>query len=93
VLPFCKGFGVNGLTRATLAYFLIAFVIALWEIFIVYSRNILKKSSKKCFKLKKTSSYYFIKIYVKNLAKNIIFRKFQIHLQVFLLFKNKCYNA
>jgi hypothetical protein len=29
-------------------------------------------------------SYYFIKVYVKNLAKNVIFKKIQIHLQVFL---------
>jgi hypothetical protein len=29
-------------------------------------------------------SYYFIKVYVKILAKNVIFKKIQIHLQVFL---------
>jgi hypothetical protein len=55
-----------------------------------YPWNILEKSLKKYFKLKK-NSYYFIKVYVRNLAKNVIFKKIQIHLQVFLLLKSKCY--
>jgi len=50
--------------------------------------NIFQKIFKKIFEIfliKK--SYYFIKVYVKILAKNVIFTKIQIHLQVFLLLK------
>jgi hypothetical protein len=32
-------------------------------------------------------------IYVKNLVNNVIFKKIHIHLQVFLLFESKHYNA
>jgi hypothetical protein len=42
-----------------------------------YSWNILEKSSKKYFELKK--SYYFVKVHVKNLAENVIFKKIEIH--------------
>jgi hypothetical protein len=53
-----------------------------------YFWNILEKSSKKMLILKK-SSYYFIQVYDKILTKKLIFKKFQIHLQVILLLKNK----
>jgi hypothetical protein len=66
--------------------------IAFGEILLEYSWNILEKKFKKIFKIKK-NSYYFIEVYVKNLAKNIIFKTIEIHLQVLLLFKNKCYNV
>jgi hypothetical protein len=32
-------------------------------------------------------------VYIKKLLKNVIFKKIQIHLQVFLLLKNTSYNA
>jgi len=38
-------------------------------------------------------SYYFIKVHVQNLAKNVIFKEIEIHLQVLLLLKNKHYNV
>jgi len=37
--------------------------------------------------------YYFVKVYVKNLPKNVIFKVFQIHLQVFLWLKNSGYKS
>jgi len=66
---------------------LIGFVIAYGEIFLEYSYNILEKIFKKSSNLKKKSSYYFIKVHVENLAKNVIFKKIEIHLQV--LFNTK----
>ncbi len=62
---------------------MIAFVTTFWKIFLEYSSKNLQFKKK---------AYYFIKVCLKNLAKNIIFKKIQIHLQVFLLFKNKNYN-
>jgi len=56
----------------------------------------LKTISKKSLKLKKIP-YYFIKVHVKNLAKTVIFKKIEIHLQVLLLLKknvkvlNECF--
>jgi len=37
--------------------------------------------------------YYFVKVCVKILPKNIIFKVFQVHLQVFLLLKNSGYKS
>jgi len=65
-----------------------------------FVRNILGiflKKSLNFFYSLKFSSYYFIKVYVKNLAKNVIFKKNHIHLQVLLLLKtnvimfNECF--
>jgi hypothetical protein len=64
--------------------FLTTFVIALGEIFFEKIFEIFYKKI----------SYYFIKVHVGNLAKNVIFKKIEIHLQVFLLLKkNKHYNV
>jgi hypothetical protein len=52
------------------------------EIFLEYFWNILEKFSKKSLNLSKKNSYYFIKVHVKNLVKNVIFKKIEIHLQV-----------
>jgi len=60
------------------------------EIFFKYSSKSLQKN---IFNIFKKSSYYFIKVHVKNLAKNVIFKKIEIHLQVVLLFKRKHYSA
>ncbi len=60
------------------------------EIFLEYSWNIIEMSSKK---KKFNSSYYFIKVHVKNLAKNVIFKTIEIHLQIILLHKSKHYNV
>jgi hypothetical protein len=38
-------------------------------------------------------SYYFINFYVKSLAKYVILKKIQIHLQIFLLLESKRYNV
>jgi hypothetical protein len=51
----------------------------------------LKNLWKNLFKNLNFSSYYFTKFYVTNLAKNVIFKKNQIYLQVLLL--NKHYNV
>jgi len=86
--------GANGITLATSTYFLIAFVTTLWEIFLEYSWNIFEKCIFLNFKF---SSYHFIKVYVKNLAKHVIFKKIHIHLQGLLLLKtnvtmfNECF--
>jgi hypothetical protein len=70
------------ITRATLAYFFYCccdYVLEnIAKIFLKYFWKTLKKNFK-------NFSYYFIKVYVKNLAKNIIFKKNQIHLQTILL--------
>jgi hypothetical protein len=50
---------------------MIACMITFGEIFLEYSWNILEKYS-----------YYFIKVHVKSLIGNVIFKKFEIHLQV-----------
>jgi hypothetical protein len=60
------------------------------EIFLKYSSKSLQKN---ILNFLKKSSYYFIKVHVKNLAKNVIFKKIEIHLQVVLLFKRKHYSA
>jgi hypothetical protein len=60
------------------------------EIFFKYSSKSLQKN---ILNILKKSSYYFIKVHVKNLAKNVIFKKIEIHLQVVLLFKRKHYSA
>jgi hypothetical protein len=57
------------------------------------ARIFLKNFQKNILNLKKKSSYYFIKVHVKILVKNVIFKKIEIHLQVLLLFKNKHYNT
>jgi hypothetical protein len=62
--------GANGITQATPTCFLITFVIVFGEIFLKYFWNILEKSSKN--PLIFFNSYYFIKVHVKNLAKNVI---------------------
>jgi hypothetical protein len=76
------------ITQATLTYFMIVFVINFWKIFLEYSWKNLPIFKKISF-----NSYYFVEVYIKNLAKNAIFKKIQIHLQVLLLLKNKCYDA
>jgi hypothetical protein len=73
--------------------FFIAFVINFGEIFLEYSWRILFKIFEKVFNLKKKSSYYFIKVHVRILLKHVIFKKIEIHKQIFLLFKNKHYNV
>jgi len=70
------------MTQATPTYFLTTFR----EIF-------LKKFLKNLKILNIHISYYFIEVHVKNLAKNVIFKKIEIHLQFLLLFKSKCYNV
>jgi hypothetical protein len=82
--------GANGITQATPTYFFIAFVIIFWEIFFKYFS---KKIQKDLYTIFKFISYYFIKVYVKILAKNVIFKKIEIHLQVLLLLTNKHYNV
>jgi hypothetical protein len=86
--PFKKLFwGANMITQITLACILIAFVISSGEIFLEYFYNILEKVFEKSFKVLKFYSYYLIMVHVENLAKNVIFKKIEIHLQVFLLLK------
>jgi hypothetical protein len=68
--------GVNGIKRATLTYFLTFLMINFWEIFLEYFWNILNFFPKKSLNF----SSGLIKVYVKKLAKNVIFKKFQIHL-------------
>jgi hypothetical protein len=46
--------------------------------------------SKKSFKI---YLYYFVKVCVKKFQKNVIFKVFQIHLQILLLFKNNGYKS
>jgi len=81
--------GANGITRTTPTCFLITFGTTFGEIFLKYSWKSLQKN---LLIFKKISSYYFINVHVKNLVKNVIFKKIKIHLQVLLLFKNmlKC---
>jgi len=67
-------------------------VTTLGEIFLGYSWNVLEFFFEKIFKIKK-KSFYFIKVHVKNLVRNVIFKKIEIYLQVLLLLKNKCYNV
>jgi hypothetical protein len=60
------------------------------EIFFKYFWNIIENFFKKILSIvfiKK--SYDFIELYAKSLGKNVIFKKFQLH----LLFKSKCYNV
>jgi hypothetical protein len=61
-------------------------MITFGEIFIEYFWNIFEKSS-----------YYFIKVHVKSLVGNVIFKKIEIHLQVLYYLKvnfivfNECF--
>jgi hypothetical protein len=60
--------------------------------------NILEIFSKKVFKkIFFFKWYYFVNVYVKILAKNVIFKVFEVHLQVFLqvllLLKNSGYKS
>jgi hypothetical protein len=80
LLSLTKHQGVNGITRATPICFLTIFVFAFGETFSNYSWNILEKVSEKVFKLNFFYSYYFIKVHVKKLAKDVIFKKIEIHL-------------
>jgi hypothetical protein len=75
--------GVNGITRATPACFL----TTLWELFLEYFWKIF------IYIYIYLKSYYFINVYVKNLAKYVILKKIQIHLQIFLLLESKRYNV
>jgi hypothetical protein len=52
----------------------------------------LKISSRKYFKIF-LKLYYFVKVYAKKFPKNVIFKVFQVHLRVLLLFKNNCYKS
>jgi hypothetical protein len=70
--------------------FFTAFVTTFGEIFLKYSWNNLQKN---LLNFVKKLSWYFIKVHVKKLMKNVIFKKIEIHLQVILLFKNKRYNV
>jgi len=55
----------------------------------VYSRTFLEYFEQKSLKF---SSHYYVMVYIKNLSKNVIVKKIQIHLQMLLLFKNIGYN-
>ncbi len=59
--------------------FFIAFVTNFGEIFLEYSWKYSFKIFEKVFIFKKKSSYYFIKVHVKNLLKHVIFKKIEIH--------------
>ncbi len=77
-------------TWTTLACFKIIFMTFVGEIFFKYFWNIIENFFKKILSIvfiKK--SYDFIELYAKSLGKNVIFKKFQLH----LLFKSKCYNV
>jgi hypothetical protein len=50
-----------------------------------YSWNIFEKIFKIILKLKKIKLYHFIKVHVKNLAKNAVFKQIEIHLQVLFI--------
>jgi len=52
----------------------------------IYIFKFQKKSSK-------ISLYYFVKVCVKNLTKICHFQSFQVHLQVYLLFKSSGYKS
>jgi len=67
------------------------FETTFWEILLEYSLKYSWKKIRILFNLKKY--ILFIKVYVKNLAKNVIFKNNQIYLQVFLLFKSNRYNV
>jgi len=41
----------------------------------------------------KKSLHYFVKVCVKNLSKNVIFKVFQVYLKIILLLKNNGYNS
>jgi len=73
----------NGLIRTTSAPLGDYFLGNILEIFS-------KKKFKKIFFLK---WYYFVNVCVKILAKNAIFKVFQVHLQVLLLLKNSGYKS
>jgi hypothetical protein len=76
--------GADNITRATPICFLNVFMIAFGEIFLKCSwKNLLYIYI----------SYYFIKVHVKILGKNVVFKIIEIHLQVLLLFKSKRYNV
>jgi hypothetical protein len=66
---------VNKITRITPACFFTTFVTTFGEyslnVFEIFLKTSLKKS------LFFFNSYYFFKVYVKNLAKNVIFKKFK----------------
>jgi hypothetical protein len=61
-----------------------------WEIFLKYFWNIFEKH----FKKKILIQIFFHTILLRfmlNLTKNVILKKIEIHLQVLLLLKSKCY--
>jgi hypothetical protein len=73
--------------------FLTIFVITFGEIFLEYSWNIFENSSKKYLDFfKKQSSYCLLK-FMSKIGTKCHFQKIEIHLQIFLLLKNKCYNV
>jgi hypothetical protein len=79
--------GANKLIGATDTFLSDCF---LWIILGIFSRKVFKKFFKILFKKK---LYYFVKVCFKNLPKNVTFKVFQIHLQVFFLFKSSGYKC
>jgi hypothetical protein len=69
--------------------------VIIYRVFILkYSWNIFNKSVFLIIlKSLKFSSHYYVTIYIQNLLKICHCKKIQVHVQVFLLFKNTGYNV
>ncbi len=63
--------GVNKITQATFTCFLTTFVTTFWKIFLEYFGIYSWKNLQNCF-------FFILKVFVQNLAKNVIFKKIQI---------------
>jgi glucose-6-phosphate-specific signal transduction histidine kinase len=80
--------GANEITQATPTYFLTVFVIAFGEIFLEYSWNILEKSLKKCFILKKNLHTISLKFMLKIWENMSLSKKLKFIYKFFLCLKS-----